>query len=74
MFWIEKTVPFKYRKAIYDGIYEWNKAFEKAGFVNAIVVRAAAGQGRHGIRKTSATTCSAGSPSQRRLRDGPQSA
>jgi Met-zincin/Domain of unknown function (DUF5117) len=37
-FWIEKTVPFKYEKAIYDGIYEWNKAFEAAGFANAIVV------------------------------------
>lgn len=37
-FWIEKTVPYKYEKAIYDGIYEWNKAFEAAGFVNAIVV------------------------------------
>lgn len=38
VFHIEKTVPFKLRKAIYDGIYEWNKAFEKAGFVNAIEV------------------------------------
>lgn len=38
-FWIEKTVPFKYEKAIYDGIYEWNKAFENAGFVNAIIVK-----------------------------------
>jgi hypothetical protein len=38
-FYIEKTVPFKYRKAIYDGIYEWNKAFEKAGFSNAIIVK-----------------------------------
>ena len=38
-FWIEKTVPFKYEKAIYDGIYEWNKAFETAGFVNAIIVK-----------------------------------
>jgi hypothetical protein len=37
-FWIEKTVPYKYRKPIYDGIYEWNKAFEKAGFVNAVIV------------------------------------
>ena len=37
-FWIEKTVPFKYEKAIYDGIYEWNKAYEAAGFANAIVV------------------------------------
>ena len=39
IFWIEKTVPFKYRKPIYDGISEWNKAFEKAGFINAIEVR-----------------------------------
>ncbi|HZN36320.1 MAG TPA: zinc-dependent metalloprotease [Pirellulaceae bacterium] len=38
IFHIEKTVPFKYRKAISDGIDEWNKAFEKAGFVNAIEV------------------------------------
>ena len=38
VFYIEKTVPFKYRKAIYDGIYEWNKPLEKAGFVNAIEV------------------------------------
>jgi hypothetical protein len=38
VFYIEKTVPYKYRKAVYDGIYEWNKAFEKAGFVNAIEV------------------------------------
>ncbi|MDZ4818662.1 MAG: zinc-dependent metalloprotease [Planctomycetota bacterium] len=38
VFWIEKTVPFKYRAAIRSGIMEWNKAFEKAGFVNAIEV------------------------------------
>lgn len=39
VFWIEKTVPFQYRKAISDGILEWNKAFEKAGIVNAVEVR-----------------------------------
>ncbi len=39
VFWVEKTVPFKYRKPIHDGIAEWNKAFEQAGFVNAIEVR-----------------------------------
>jgi Met-zincin/Domain of unknown function (DUF5117) len=38
VFHISKTVPYKYRKAIYDGIYEWNKPLEKAGFVNAIEV------------------------------------
>ncbi len=39
IFWVERTVPFKYRKPIRDGILEWNKAFEKAGLVNAIEVR-----------------------------------
>ena len=39
VFWIEKTVPFEYRKPIREGIVEWNKAFEKAGFANAIEVR-----------------------------------
>jgi hypothetical protein len=38
-FWLEKTIPFAYRKPIREGIEEWNKAFEKAGFVNAIEVR-----------------------------------
>lgn len=39
VFWLEKTIPFKYRKPIRDGIEEWNKAFEKAGFYNAVEVR-----------------------------------
>jgi hypothetical protein len=39
IFWVEKTVPFKYRKPIIDGIREWNKAFEKAGYLEAIEVR-----------------------------------
>lgn len=39
IFWIEKTVPFKYRATIRDGIAEWNKAFEAAGWLNAIEVR-----------------------------------
>jgi hypothetical protein len=39
IFWIEKTVPFKYRAAVRDGILEWNKAYERAGFSNAIEVR-----------------------------------
>ncbi len=39
VFWIEKTVPYQYRSAIRDGILEWNKAYEKAGFVDAIEVR-----------------------------------
>lgn len=39
IFWVEKTVPHKYRQAVRDGISEWNKAFEKAGWLNAIEVR-----------------------------------
>jgi hypothetical protein len=39
VFWLEKTIPFKYRKPIRDGILEWNKAFAKAGFYDAIEVR-----------------------------------
>ena len=39
VFWIEKTVPFKYRQAIREGIESWNDAFEKAGFATAIEVR-----------------------------------
>jgi hypothetical protein len=38
-FYLEKTIPFAYRKPIREGIEEWNKAFEKAGFANAIEVR-----------------------------------
>lgn len=39
IFWIEKTVPYKFRSAIRQGILDWNKAFEKAGFSNAVEVR-----------------------------------
>ncbi|MFA6445145.1 MAG: DUF5117 domain-containing protein, partial [Sterolibacterium sp.] len=38
-YWIDKNVPEKYRKAVADGILEWNKAFEKVGIQNAILVR-----------------------------------
>lgn len=38
-FYIEKTVPVDLRPVIRAGILEWNKAFEKLGFDNAIVVQ-----------------------------------
>ena len=37
--WMDKNIPEKYRPAIQAGILEWNKAFERAGFKDAIVVR-----------------------------------
>lgn len=39
VFWIENAVPVEYRDAIREGVLMWNKAFEKAGFKNAIQVR-----------------------------------
>jgi hypothetical protein len=39
VFYIEKTVPVRFRRAVRDGILEWNEAFEKVGFVNAVEVR-----------------------------------
>jgi len=39
IFWVERTVPREYRKYVREGILEWNKAFEKIGFIDAIQVR-----------------------------------
>jgi hypothetical protein len=39
VFWIDRTVPEQYRAAVRAGILEWNKAFEKIGFKDALVVR-----------------------------------
>jgi len=39
IFWLEKTIPYPYRQPIREGIEEWNKAFSKIGFANAIEVR-----------------------------------
>ncbi|GGD28862.1 hypothetical protein GCM10011368_33530 [Hyunsoonleella pacifica] len=37
--WIENTTPIEWRETIKDGVLQWNKAFEKAGFKNAIAVK-----------------------------------
>ncbi len=39
VWYIEDTVPIEYRPYVENGIREWNKAFEKIGFVDAIAVR-----------------------------------
>ena len=38
-YWLDRTIPLKYRDAITRGILAWNKAFERIGFKNAIVVK-----------------------------------
>jgi hypothetical protein len=38
-FWIDRTVPLKYRDAISRGILGWNSAFEKIGFKDALVAK-----------------------------------
>ena len=37
-FWIDRTVPERYRSAIAAGVLEWNKAFERIGYKDAIAV------------------------------------
>ena len=39
VFYIEQTVPVRYRRFVRDGILMWNKAFEKVGITDAIEVR-----------------------------------
>ncbi|MCX6570619.1 MAG: zinc-dependent metalloprotease [Candidatus Aminicenantes bacterium] len=39
VFWLENTIPPEYREPIRDGILEWNKAFERIGFKDALVVK-----------------------------------
>jgi hypothetical protein len=36
VYWLDKNIPEKHRKAVIDGILEWNKAFERIGFKDAI--------------------------------------
>ena len=39
IFYVEKTVPFRFRQAIADGILAWNEAFDACGLQGAVVVR-----------------------------------
>lgn len=36
VYWMDKNIPLKYREAVKAGILEWNKAFEKIGFKDAV--------------------------------------
>ena len=37
--WIENSTPYEWRETIRDAVLQWNIAFEKAGFINAIEVK-----------------------------------
>ncbi|UXP32866.1 zinc-dependent metalloprotease [Reichenbachiella agarivorans] len=37
--WIENSTPMEFRETIKEAVLEWNKAFEAAGFKDAIVVK-----------------------------------
>ena len=39
MFWLENTIPEEFRAAVREGVLAWNLAFEKIGFINAIIVK-----------------------------------
>ena len=38
VFYLEHTIPVRYRRWVREGLLEWNRAFEKIGIVNAIEV------------------------------------
>jgi len=40
-FYLDPSIPKRYRKAVADGILVWNKAFERIGFKDAVVVKEA---------------------------------
>lgn len=37
-YWLDRTIPLRYRQPIREGVLEWNKAFERIGFKDAIRV------------------------------------
>lgn len=39
VYYVDRSVPKQYRKYVKEGIEAWNKAFEAAGFKNAIVAK-----------------------------------
>lgn len=39
VYWLDKSVPTKYRAAMKEGALWWNKAFERIGFQDAIEIR-----------------------------------
>ncbi len=41
VYYVDRSVPREYRKWVKEGIEAWNKAFEKAGFENAVVAKEA---------------------------------
>src|SRR5262249_45695441 len=38
-FWLDNAIPTEYRDSVRDGVLMWNKAFEKIGIKDAIVVK-----------------------------------
>ena len=36
VFWLDRNIPEKYREAVKAGVLEWNKAFERIGFKDAL--------------------------------------
>lgn len=36
VFWLDRNIPEKYRQAVIDGVLEWNKAFERIGYKDAL--------------------------------------
>lgn len=38
VFWLDRNIPERYRETVKQGVLEWNKAFERIGFKDAVKV------------------------------------
>jgi hypothetical protein len=38
-FWLDRNIPHAYRETVRAGVLEWNKAFDRIGFIDAIEVQ-----------------------------------
>jgi hypothetical protein len=38
-YWLDRNIPERYRASVAAGVLEWNKAFERIGYRNAVVVQ-----------------------------------
>jgi len=39
VFWLDRNIPERYRATVIEGVLEWNKAFERIGFKDALQAR-----------------------------------
>jgi hypothetical protein len=62
VYWLDKNIPMKHRQAVIDGILEWNKAFERIGFKDAIQAKVQPDDADFDTSDTATPPCAGTSP------------